>query len=401
MKDREVVQSVLDSINQENNKNPPEIEITRGSQEGDGYVSETYAISIKNHKGEVTNLFVKSLPDDIKSWKEAFVEAFNTEYNFYTEIYPILDQFQRNKNVQDPFNNVPKHFSTKIKNNQTPPIVLENLKSLGYVLRDRKKPIDDAHLELSIKALARYHAINYAMKDQQPEKYKKLTIGVGDVFGKYLIKFGMEDTIKKCVDQLIKGFDPVMDKIILDHLDNLTERLIDYLTKIFLDCDEHFIMGQGDCWSNNMMFLYNDQTKPIDVKIIDWQCQRISSPLFDFSYFFYTLATKKELDNAEHYLNLYYDTLSQRITELGSNPQKVFNYQIFREHYRKYSLFGLCMGFINVKAQLFEEGEVPNMLNPGGDVNPLEAFSGILRNQDVYVKRMRDLIEYFINQDLL
>ncbi|XP_071053025.1 uncharacterized protein [Onthophagus taurus] len=398
----ESVQSALDDIIRNDYKTPPEIEITQGSQEGDGYASKTYAISIKGDNGKNTDLFVKYLPEDIKSWEEALIQAFNTEYKFYTEIYPTFDEFQKTKNVQEPFDNVPKHFNTKMKKDQVPPIVLEDLRSSGYTLRDRRKPIDDAHLNLSIKAFARYHAINYALKDQHPEKYKKLTIGVDDVFGKYFKQFGMGDMMKGCVSQLIEYLDPVADKNIIKHLENLGEKLIDYLTKIFRDYDEYFVIAQGDCWSNNMMFLYNDQNDlPIDVKLIDWQCQRISSPLLDFSYFFYTLATKKELDNAEYFLTLYYNTLSERIAELGSNPEIVYPYKIFREHWRKYSLFGLCMALGIIKAQLFEKDEVPNLLNSDSEEKPMDVFNAVLKNQDIYVERMRNLAEYFIDNDLL
>ncbi|XP_022909654.2 uncharacterized protein [Onthophagus taurus] len=400
----DTAQNIIDQIvKSENIKNPSEISVSRGSQDGDGYVSKTYAISIKNDFGKDIKLFVKYLPDDMMlKWKTAFIEAFYTEYNFYAEIYPAFNEFENSKNIKEPFNNVPKHFNTKMRNGETPPIVLENLRSLGYTLRDRKKPIDDAHLILPIKAFAKYHAVNYAMKDQQSETYKKLTSGPRDILGNYFLEFGMYDMIEKCVKQLTDSFDPILDKEIMEHCTNLDQKLVNYMKNIFREYDEYFIIAQGDCWSNNMMFLYQEETGlPIDVKLIDWQCQRISSPLFDFSYFFYTLATKKELDNAEYYLKLYYDTLSQRIAELGSDPEKLFPYHIFRDHWRKYSKFGLCMAFSVIKIQLFEKDEIPNILNPDTEITPTEAFAVVLKSQDVYIKRLKDLLEYFIHHGLL
>nr|XP_022909650.1 uncharacterized protein LOC111420836 [Onthophagus taurus] len=399
----DIVEDIINQVvKSENIKNPTEISVSRGSQDGDGYASKTYAISIKNDFGKDIKLFVKYLPEDIKlEWKNAFFEAFYTENSFYAEIYPSFNQFEKSKNIKEPFNNVPKHFNTKVRNGETPPIVLEDLRSLGYTLRDRKKPIDDAHLILPIKAFAKYHAINYAMKDQLPEVYKKLATYPKDMLGKNFVAFEMDVMIKRCVDQVTGSFNPVLDKEIMKHCANLNERLIDYMMNILSDYDEYFIITQEDCWSNNMMFRYQEETGlPIDVKLIDWQFQKIASPLFDFSYFFYTLATKKELDNAEYYLKLYYDTLSQRIAELGSDPEKLYPYHIFRDHWRKYSKFGLCMAFFIVKAQLFEKDEIPNVLNPD-KISPTDAFSVVLKSQDVFVKRLKDLLEYFICHELL
>nr|XP_022909649.1 uncharacterized protein LOC111420834 [Onthophagus taurus] len=397
-----IAESIINQVvKSENIKNPTEISVTRGSQDGDGYVSKTYAISIKNDFGKDIKLFVKYLPEDIKlEWKNAFLDAFYTEYKFYVEIYPAFNQFEKDKNIKEPFNDVPKHFNTKMEIGETPPIILEDLRSLGYTLRDRKTPIDDAHLILPIKAFAKYHAINYAMKDQQPEVYKKLATYPRDLYGKNFLAFGIDAMIKRCTEQVIDSFDPVSDKEIMEHCANLNERLIDYMMNVYREHDEYFIITQGDCWSNNMMFLYQEETGlPIDVKLIDWQCKRIASPLFDFSYFFYTLATKKELDNAEHYIKLYYDTLSQRIAELGSDPEKLYPYHIFKDHCRKYSKYGLCMAFFIVKFQLFEKDEVPNVLNT--EINSADAFCMVIKNQDLYLKRLKDLLKYFVYNKLL
>ncbi|XP_071053936.1 uncharacterized protein [Onthophagus taurus] len=391
------IKNVIDVIIRNENYENPEIEINQGSESGDGYASKTYAVSIKGKKP--LNLFIKCTHDVIKeNWTEVMEYLFKTEYNFYNKIYPAFKRFEEAKQIEDPFNNVPKFYGGDVEDDKFPPIVLENLRTLGYKLRDRKKPIDDDHLKIPIKAFAKYHAISFALKDQEPKMFEKLSEHVKDVFGKNVVKMGMADMIKMCVKQFSDSLDPISDKAMLDKCKNLDEKMINFALKLGDILDEYCVIVQGDCWSNNMMFLYDDETqKPIDIKLIDWQGQSLNSPLLDFNYFFYTLATKKELDNAHYYLNLYYNILSERIRELGSDPNKVYPYNVFLEHWRKSAMFGLFMAFCVIKAQLVENDEIPNMMDESGD----EFFGVKIKNQDKYNERIRDLIEYFINQKLL
>ncbi|XP_022920839.2 uncharacterized protein [Onthophagus taurus] len=202
-----------------------------------------------------------------------------TECRFYDAIYPAFENFQQKRNVLDPFDNAPKHFKVNLKQLDVPPIILENLRCLGYTLRDRKKAIDDDHLRLPIKAFAKDHAISLAMKDQEPETFKNLTDGIIDYFSINFIKYGLSESIKNCVKQFKETLDPDNDKEMLECCKTLGETLVNSASKITENVDEYDVLGQGDSWSSNMMFIYKDGGVAIDVKLIDWQCQRLGSPL--------------------------------------------------------------------------------------------------------------------------
>ncbi|KAK9712055.1 Ecdysteroid kinase-like family [Popillia japonica] len=80
--------------------------------------------------------------------------------------------------------------------------------------------------------------------------------------------------------------------------------------------NEYSILTQGDCWCNNMMFKYPAEGPkyPTDIMLIDWQLLRQASPVFDISYFFYTIASEDALNNLDDYLRIYHEELSKRIT---------------------------------------------------------------------------------------
>lgn len=67
----------------------------------------------------------------------------------------------------------------------------------------------------------------------------------------------------------------------------------------------------GDVWINNTMFRYDDNGKPIQVKLIDWQFARYASPVVDIILCLLS-CTRKELRD-KHYdelVMIYYESLS-------------------------------------------------------------------------------------------
>jgi hypothetical protein len=51
-------------------------------------------------------------------------------------------------------------------------IVLEDLSPTGYVTADRTKGLDFDHCVAVLQTLGRFHALSFAMKDQDPEGFK-------------------------------------------------------------------------------------------------------------------------------------------------------------------------------------------------------------------------------------
>nr|XP_022920830.1 uncharacterized protein LOC111429212 [Onthophagus taurus] len=201
------------------------------------------------------------------------------------------------------------------------------------------------------------------------------------------------------VNQFIDSLDPVLDKIILGRCNNLLDRLSGAIKNNREKADEYAVISQGDCRSNNLMFLYNDQNQPIDVKLIDWQCIRYNSPLLDFSYFFYTLSTKETLDKIKTYLNFYYESLCERIIELGSDPKKLFPREVFIDHWRKFAPFGLALSFCVIKLQLFEKDEVPDFFEK--QEFDTDSLTHVNKNHKDYIDRVKVIMQHFIDNNLI
>lgn len=96
--------------------------------------------------------------------------------------------------------------------------------------------------------------------------------------------------------------------------------------------------------------------------LLDWQFLRCSSPILDLSFFFCTSAQENLLD--EHFddlINEYIEHLHERIRFLGSNPDKVYPQEEFRNDLERYYKFGIITSSHVLKFVLSKKDEMPDM----------------------------------------
>lgn len=132
---------------------------------------------------------------------------------------------------------------------------------------------------------------------------------------------------------------------------------------------------------------------PTDHRFIDFQVTRVHSPAFDLAYFFYTSAPKRIMDKVDTYLGIYYDSLSDFLRQLGSDPEKVFPFEIFMKHWRQFRRFGLTMSLFGFRFILSEEDEVIT-LSKNDDY--IESFQQEMKNQKEQDRRVTDIVKHFV-----
>lgn len=124
--------------------------------------------------------------------------------------------------------------------------------------------------------------------------------------------------------------------------------------------------------------------------LIDFQLSRLGSPGADLAYFLYTCSDGKLRE--QHYEELmkhYHNVFSNFLLELGSDPQKLFPYEIFIEHVKKFSAYGILMALMVLHLMLSDTDEIPDLSNEELD---FEAFNYESRNVSVYLARVKDII---------
>lgn len=241
--------------------------ISLGSEHGDGFVGILYRITIegiKNGKNYVINLVAK-MPPLNKARREQFnsVLLFEREVRLYNEILPDFVKFQQERNIkeEDGFFNIPKCYGAvhDIENDFFV-IIMEDLRTSNYIMRDKLIPATYEHAKLLIVELGKLHAISFAMKDQEPERFEKCK-KLKDLILESFHKGGDNVTqyFKIIIENAIQTLEPHEE-----FKKNKIQKLKENFVKVFEECDDSINIGEfgvlihGDCWNNNMMYKYDE-----------------------------------------------------------------------------------------------------------------------------------------------
>lgn len=130
----------------------------------------------------------------------------------------------------------------------------------------------------------------------------------------------------------------------------------------------------------------------MEIRFIDFQNARFHSPAFDIAYFFYTAASERALNEVDRYLKIYYDSFSDFLRELGSNPEAVFPFEAFLNHWRKFRRFGLVLGIFGFRFILAEPDEAPAFTS--GEYE--QAFDAEVCNQEEINMRVTNVVKHFV-----
>lgn len=89
------------------------------------------------------------------------------------------------------------------------------------------------------------------------------------------------------------------------------------------------------------VFLQVNADKSLDVKILDFQVGRFTTPIVDLSYFLACSTDKDVRKNLPELLMHYYNSLMDEILHLGiTTPTELYPYEVFRSQCKKYLKFG-------------------------------------------------------------
>ncbi|GJQ78456.1 hypothetical protein Trydic_g11575 [Trypoxylus dichotomus] len=362
-----------------------------GAEVGEGYNSKTLTVHVKDENNEL-HLFLKMQFG--MNWHDSFDKMYANEVHFYTTIYPAYQEFLKEHDVENGFRNVPRCYGAK-----KDIVALENLGPKGY--KNNKNAMDEEHIVLGLKTLAKFHAISFAFKDQKRKLHDTFVEGIQPCAAEIFKKGGFDKIIGAYIQNLL-------DSLNADEIDELSKRkidlkqvLIDALFKIDEGRNKYSIITQGDCWSNNVLFSYDEKHPniPTNIMLVDWQLVRYGSPAKDLGYFFYPIASESTMENYEHYMKVYYEELCGQIRQFGSDPEILYPFDVFKMEWKQFVKYGFVMGFLIIQALLMEKDEFPN-LNEEPNAYDKNAIPK-MKNEELFVARMRGILKHFIKYELL
>lgn len=346
------------------------LEVSSGSNKGDGMVAEILSVIIKGSKKEL-NLIVKLPPTEERFYD--FMELFEREIFFYKEIVPAFENFQKEREIKlaDGFFSYPKCFYASVdrETNQAA-IIMEDIRTKGFSMGNKSKPVDFPHCRILMIQLGRLHAISFAMREQQPELFSRLT-KIPDLLAKVM----MHDVMKpinliNCekATKLFSSDEEFKNEKFVKFSENLWSKVSKCLEPEI--AGNYAVIGHGDCWINNMMFSYIEDLhkSPEEICLFDWQNTRYASPALDVCNFLFICTNKKLRGyHYEQLIQIYHKSLSSHLERLGGDARIEFPLNVLYEQLKKVGKAGVALSLMAIPlmiadpADFVELGEIATL----------------------------------------
>ncbi|CAG9135702.1 hypothetical protein JYU34_020286 [Plutella xylostella] len=348
---------------------------------GDSYMSEVIKIKIhgKNPKTAVpkhVQVILKTIPKGLcRRLTLRSDQFFENEIRFYQDVLPALVKFQSTKNLKDPFVNYPRVFDS-YTDGENDYIILGDATLENFVSAVRQEGIDIEHCKVTLKTFAKFHAMSFAMKDQDPKGFKRISNCVFETYyhERYWPRY------KKFWDRLCKIAIDAVEKEYPDsiYLNKIKQFATPEAYKKCIDAacntDETGVISHGDAWTTNFLYKYDKQV-PVDAKMIDFQLARCASPVLDISFFIYACTTQElRLKHYDELMKYYYDALASQIDEMGSDSKRVYSWDKYQEEVKKYSFFGLSCSMESTPLTVLDAEDAVDMDVPGDKAIDVDDF---------------------------
>lgn len=374
-----------------------ELEIDSGSNIGDNFLGELFAVAVagrqKKDSGKEIDaklkLLCKLAPASAQRRKEFLSDAvFERESYFYNTVAPAFTRFQQDKGLplEDQFKAFPKCFEAiHDPENELFIILMEDLRAEGFTMWPKHKPTPTTHCLLFVRELAKFHAISFVMKDQQPAQFEEFA-KLDDLLCQFTASPKKRELFLNCYERVIEVLENEHHKKIMKEIaQNIQNYMVSCLGRAA--ADRFGVVAHGDIWNNNLMFRSNEEVPngPIelcrseskflilllstsqpnivdDIRFLDWQMISYSSPTIDLLYNLFSSTDKKTRDaDFGHLMREYHNQLSSNIRKMGSDPEKLFPYEAFKAELKSSGNIGFLLVPMLIQVSLAESNAISDL----------------------------------------
>lgn len=265
--------------------------------EKNGYVSSSTPLALK-------------LSPEIVSYRGFYLmHSFFNEIFFYSKVVPFFTPFRQLDHL------FPCFYTSHVEisqNLQRMALVHENLQATGYRGARQKAFLDYDHLALMMRKLGEFHAYSYMAKTKVPRYFRTLMDSFKDV----------HFTVTNDMQFLLPFSGPRGMRPLRSHpkysarlacVEKVTARANEFMVEILTSEKDHpmSVLCHGDYLRNNVLFKYDRNSGPVDMKLLDMANCRLASPVVDLALVLYINADQRMRD--EHWDDLideYYAALS-------------------------------------------------------------------------------------------
>ncbi|XP_051158161.1 uncharacterized protein LOC127279683 [Leptopilina boulardi] len=375
----------------------PKFYFSNASKDGDNFLGCLYRVRIESEEnGETTemNLIFKCLPISGEMRHLLRTEnLFLSEITFYELRFPMFVKLLEKYEMT--MTEVPRYYGCR-NSPGNKIIIMEDLNSKGYMMKESKL-LDYSHATMAIRLLGKFHACSFALRDKRPEEFEHLR--------------KIEEPLFPAPEQLSDHFDALVD-VALESIKDEDEyykesvrALKKNITQLINDaCDgrnsePYATLNHGDMWTNNMLFKYNENHEPVDIRLLDYQLCRYGSPSLDLMYMLMTCCTPEmRRKHCSQLLNDYYDSLSNCLKKMDCDVKKLFPFNVLIEHLQKYGAFCTVLSLVDIHLIAQQEGED---IQPLTNIEYIKSLTNRLKTNKLYYNMMKSVVKDMVDKNFI
>ncbi|XP_017028521.1 uncharacterized protein [Drosophila kikkawai] len=353
------------------------ISCSAGSSSGDNYMSVVKRVTISQATEDeamreiVTVIVKRQIASLSRRQLYRCEEAFSNEINAYRHLAPLLAAHSRQQLF--PVCHIAECHDRRDPDSGEPIIVLQDLKALGFRMRDRLVGLELRHCLLVMKKLAQLHAASLAAQELDSVSFSAEVEHLEEIvyceeaadFYATILDTSVQQALESLGDSNSDGSLTTPIRLLNELRPNLFENL---KREINATARTPFsVICHGDLWVNNIMF----RSEPEEVIFFDLQAMRRTSPVFDILHFIYT-STRRELRDVhtDTLLAAYSEALGLELMhQLEGSPAaerlqelcEAFSLQRLSAEYVRQVHYGLAIGMWILPAVTFDPNNLPNL----------------------------------------
>jgi hypothetical protein len=349
---------------QDKNVSVTNMDVKAAVGKGDNYLSTLYRVTLDfsepKEGNEVKNysLVIKTFPPgDILQKLLRTIKGFEKELQMYKITLPAINRIMMGLSDNGNSHSLSARYLPTKKRDM---IVLEDLQHFGYKMANRHTGLDLEHCKLTVRALARLHAASVALNKTDPssmDMYSESMFADTEEHRTFMNRFEKNLSLLASRIDAWSGY---------EHYGSKLRKLIPTALDRMINCTKPKevslnVLNHGDCWTNNIMFHYCPNTGHVDdVRFVDFQLLRFSSPALDLQYFLCTSTNDQVRFRKRGYLlREYHAELKHTLEALGLDPDQYTVQQLY-EDFEENEIFGLLTVCSYLCAMLASSNEVPD-----------------------------------------
>ncbi|KAB7500114.1 hypothetical protein Anas_04970, partial [Armadillidium nasatum] len=303
------------------------------TKKGDNFSSIVVSIEVRYRKNgtETEDTFVAKINPlrPMSPITEAMEESYAREPIILSSIIGGMNQHLENLRLDKI--RTPKLFSKNLEKGKEV-IVTENLRTQGFKMHDRKVGLDFNHSILVVNEIGRLHASSVLFEE---ELYPKTLLETFPEFKRSFLdpnhySFEMFRDYFRGDAEDAKNFllkaGPKYEKCV-KWLSKHSQEMVDFYIEVFSSKKPFDVLVHADCYTNNLLFKYNEDNIPVDVRLVDLQLSVKATPVADLLYFLYSsISGDFRSQNMKTLITAYYESFCNVFRRAGKKPP--FTYMI-------------------------------------------------------------------------